>query len=510
MKPTGKWIWLYLALVALTGAAAILWLTPRGAGISPDSTVYLASAQSLLAGTGYAVDGIPVTHFPPLFPRLLAFVGLVQRDLLQAARLLNALIFAVNLGLIAWLSYLASGRRFGVSLLATVFALTAEPILELHAWAWSEPLFIALVLTSVLFLIRYVPSPQWIPLVWSAIAMGLAIMTRYIGIGLLLGGVIIIYLARPRRDRRMGLRDAAIWFGISCLPLAAFLLRNLAVSASIADRSFAVHPMTLYEFTIGVTSTLSRLVALDTLAARLGAAAILLIAVYLILPFNAWSSRLREQHRRSPELAIPFSCLVFCVAYLPFLYVSLSFLDASTPLDARILAPVLVLLVVSGFAAVHTLGERFDKPYAWTGLVVLMLLIIVVRAPSLVAAAAAMRIEGLGYTSRQWTESPTVRYARTLPESAVIYSNAPDVLRFLDGRTALPIPSITNALTIQPNPRYAAQLDGLCRRIAGGSAYLVYFDTVQPWNQPTKAVLESTCGLSLLTRLPDGAAYGGP
>lgn len=509
MHKQGTWITAYLAALAVVGAALVIWLTPHGAGVSPDSTFYLESTQSLLAGEGYAVDGVPITHFPPLYPTLLAFTGILQPDLVQAARLFNAILFGLNLALIGWLAYLAAGRKLWVSGLAALFALSAEPILELHAWAWSEPLFITLLLAGLLILVRYVVEPGRIPLVASALLLGLAVITRYIGMGLLPAGALLIYLGRPRRDRLQGLRAALVWLALACLPLALFIVRNLVLLGTATDRRLAVHPMALSEYTAGLTSTLSRMLALDPLLARAAAALIMFIAVYLILPLEGWGARLRNTERRLEEFAIPFACLLFCAIYLPFLYISLSFLDASTPLDARILSPVLVLLVVGGIPGVATLARRLHRPLAWWGFVATMIVLILLRAPASIPIVRTIRADGLGYTSAQWTGSDTIRSARTLPSGGTIYSNAPDIVRFLDGRRALPLPALTNPLTLQPNPSYGQQLEAMCNGIAGGSAYVVYFEAVQLWNLPDKATLETACGLPILYQLPDGTVYGG-
>lgn len=511
MNTKGRWVWPYFLPFAVIGALALLWLTPRGPGVSPDSTVYLAGAQSLLAGKGFAIDGAPITHFPPFYSACLALVALfVRGDVLGAARLFGALLLALNLVLIGWLAYLASGRRYWVGALATVFGMTAEPLFELHAWAWSEPLFVALVLASILTLVAYIGRPRLAPLILSGAAMGLALITRYIGIGFLPAGVLVIYLARPRRDRLLGIQSGLTWLGLACLPLLLVFLRNVVVTGAITDRGLAVHPAPVVDSALMLASTLSRLVALDPWVARLGAAAILLILVYLVFPFESWRVHLSDVDRRSPEFAIPFSGLVACAAYLVFLYISLSFLDASTPLDARILAPVLVLMIITGFPAVRTLGERLNKPAAWLALVVVIAILMIARLPAIVPVLSAIQRDGLGYTSRAWTDSPTVRYARTLPAGGRLFSNAPDAIRFLAGRPATRLPATASQMSLVPNSEYRQQIDQFCRAIAGGGAYLVYFNSVQPWNLPGIAALRSKCEVPLLTQLGDGAIYGRP
>ena len=53
-------------------------LMSHGVGISPDAIDYLNTARSVLAGQGLVIAGLPMTHFPPVYPLLLAAIGLVD------------------------------------------------------------------------------------------------------------------------------------------------------------------------------------------------------------------------------------------------------------------------------------------------------------------------------------------------------------------------------------------------------------------------------------------------
>src|SRR5512140_3077112 len=98
-----------LGILALVGIALVLRATPEGLGLSDDSIGYIAGARSMLAGHGYREAWLasdqPVTHFPPAYSSVLAFVGLLGIDPLRGARLLNALLFGLNIaraGILGW------------------------------------------------------------------------------------------------------------------------------------------------------------------------------------------------------------------------------------------------------------------------------------------------------------------------------------------------------------------------------------------------------------------------
>ena len=72
---------LTIGLLAVGGIWALAYSTPLGLGLNDDSIAYIAGARSIMNGNGYreawlASNG-PVTHFPPGFPGVLAFIGLV-------------------------------------------------------------------------------------------------------------------------------------------------------------------------------------------------------------------------------------------------------------------------------------------------------------------------------------------------------------------------------------------------------------------------------------------------
>ena len=100
----------------------------------------------------------------------------------------------------------------------------------------TEPLFILFTLLALMQLAAYrrggVEGRRWRPLLLAAVCAGLAAVTRYPGIVLIVAGVLVLLL--PGRG---GTRAARIWaaflFGaVAAVPLAAALGRNWLVSGT--------------------------------------------------------------------------------------------------------------------------------------------------------------------------------------------------------------------------------------------------------------------------------------
>src|SRR6187397_401684 len=97
--------WVFAAgLILLGGCSALLtfYATREGVGLSPDADTYIALAKQLAAGeTLHATTGTagstlnaPATHYPPLYPLMLAGTSKLGIEITTGARWLNMLAFA--------------------------------------------------------------------------------------------------------------------------------------------------------------------------------------------------------------------------------------------------------------------------------------------------------------------------------------------------------------------------------------------------------------------------------
>ncbi len=178
-------ICLPLVITATAALLTVLLSTRSGAGLSPDSAVYIGPARSLLAGEGLSTvsaggDYVTMTHYPPLFPSLLTGAGLVGVEPALAARWLNALLFGATTLLVGGIVHRTTDSHW-ISIGAAFFTYSSSVTLSVHAMAWSEPLFIfhgPLGLTLVGTYVR--TSRPWVLILASA-AIGLAFLTRYVG-----------------------------------------------------------------------------------------------------------------------------------------------------------------------------------------------------------------------------------------------------------------------------------------------------------------------------------------
>ena len=507
-----SWILLaYLGLIGIAGFILVLRLTtPYGVGVSPDSATYIGGARNLLAGRGFFFNGSPITHFPPLYPLFLSAVGLLDNNLLHAARFLSAILFAINLGLVALVVYLAAGRNFLITTFAVLFFASSEPVLELHLWAWSEPLFITFSLACILLLSLYVIKPIWSWLIASALCLGFALITRYIGGAFLPAALVLVFVGGAGQKLARRVRDSLIWLGLACAPLIILSIRNTLMIGTATDRSFAIHPMSLSYYVPRIFTYMVAFIIPITLPNWAQPTIFALVAVTLLALFIILFKRpLRDTHWRSMGLVVSVSCLLFSVCYFVLLFISISFLDAKTTLDWRLLSPGFVLLTVAAFSAVWTISQSLKKPLVWWCFLVLIALFISMKIPDSVQSVAAFRTTGLGYTSKDWRHSQTVAFVQSLGGDQKIYSDGADVIGFLTEKDVPYFPEKYDPYTKSVNPLYDKEIADMCADTRASKALVVYIYSI-PLRAylPTKIELESACQLPVLQSFADGMVYG--
>jgi hypothetical protein len=217
-----KWQWFFV-LASLLGIALVLISTHRyGAGLSQDSTDYIAVARNIIAGKGVIdQNGLSFIVQPPLYPALLALPG---GDPLQTAPLANAVLLGLTVYLAGALFFRHTrGSLFTAAGVAAILATWSLAFLSRRVW--SEIQFISLVLLFLLLAERYLARRNLPLLVLMAIVAALASLTRYIGITLMGSGVIIILLL-SRIKAKARLLDAFLFGLVSTVPFALWILRN--------------------------------------------------------------------------------------------------------------------------------------------------------------------------------------------------------------------------------------------------------------------------------------------
>ena len=496
------------------GGAVLVVFTPWGLGLSPDSAVYIGGARGLVQGNGVSLPTesggfAPIVHYPPLYPALLASLGVVGLDPFKAARWLNAFFFATNIFLVGWLVFVAT-RAVGLAVCASALMMTSFPVVQAHTMAWSEPLFIFFELSGSLFLFFYLQQGSYRNLVASSLAVGLSAISRYAGIAFLMSGSIsVLLLSHKTGKRRVG--DAAVFLMLAAIPILFWTGRNWFFSGSVVNRSVSVHLMG-WEHLGAIFVTVLSWFSIPLFDLTEGQSLLLGWIALSVLGVWLWiwhRSREPEVAASQTSVVLAAMMLAILIAYISVLSVTISFLDYQTPIDSRILAPGYPALMLLGVSLVgifvrpRTMGNQNQ----WI-LCAIAFIFLTLQATSTWPWLIFSYREGVGYASRHWAASEVVQRIKVIEPSTALFSNAPDVLFTLLGRPAGMIPRKVNPDSRAENQQFYSQLAQMKHDMKMSNGVLVYFDRVAwRWYLPERKELETAMGLRLIFAGNDGAIY---
>jgi hypothetical protein len=502
-------------VLALVAASSVVYTTPWGVGTGFDQGTYIGAARNLLAGRGLSIpwgeaSGQPMTQFPPLYPLVLAGVGAFGADPWQAARYLDVVLRAVDLLLAAGVAWRIKATP-AAPLLAAFLLCCSVHMEFVFGSAWSEPLFLALMLISLALLAEFVVVRSTKLLVACALAAAAALLTRYVGLALVLSGTVVLLwrLDTPMLSR---MRFAAIFGGIGLAPLVVWLLRNAAEAPTIAgNRAPGAHAVPIAHFTTGLFTLLDwvmpsniavRLVTPEGLVSPVGGAVLGVAALGIAVLL--WKARPTLQPKVTLSQELTLTLATFSSVYVVCVLLSILMFDDLTQLDSRILSPVYVCLVI--LASAYG-GEALTS--AWLNRrrlrpVMAGVCAVFVGAYALRFGALAERahVEGVIYSNLAWLRSPTMQAVQLLPRDARVFSNAPDAIYMLANRNAYEIPFSSNS---------DAFLLDLSDRLHQTSTpiVLVYFDDPNiAYRQPVPPqVVSNSLALQNVNHYSDGAMY---
>lgn len=466
-----------LLALALAAGSAVFAATRRGVGVTPDSSVYLSVAENLRRDQGVTVPfryyplgdagiGTPppgrveplpsrLTHYQPLLPWVLSAAG---------PRTVNAVSTALTVFVVgvAVYSFTAS---FAAGMTAAVVVGASVEVLSLSARVWTEPLFIMLTMVALVLLSLHLERSKAVFLVVSSSAMALATLDRYAGVAAVLTGLILLR-RRPRQ--------ALVLAAISGVPVVAWLLYN----GGSTNRAPAFHLRT------GAAKEALSTVATWVLPADLpgpvqwAAGLALGAGLFLLLA-------------RARPSGFPLVVLIFAVVYAVVLVLTALFLDASTSLDSRLMSPLFVSLAVVLVCVTRV-----------KGVLIAMAVLTLARGGLWLAQDHPKVLEYAG----PWRESPVLNAARQLPATQVIYSNAPDAMWAVNGRSVSTIPEKFDFATTRPNLRFNEQMSEMIQTLRSRQGVVVYVRRSGREFVPSEAELQQR-QLRLLRAEGDGAIY---
>jgi 4-amino-4-deoxy-L-arabinose transferase-like glycosyltransferase len=217
------------------------------------------SVDYVMHGRGLATTGTFASYRPPLYPALLAgifaaasWAGIPEpavRSLagdhgltdLDVARFVQVVLSTLSVWLVYMLGATLFGSRTGLTA-AALFAFYPDFVGFSHL-LWSETVFVTLLLSAAVLLFRGLRSGRILSLGGAGVCMGLAALTREIGLTLL-PWILVWIVAVGAATWRQGLRAAVVVLLTAAVTIAPWTLRN-----AVKHRAFvpvtAIHGIAL-------------------------------------------------------------------------------------------------------------------------------------------------------------------------------------------------------------------------------------------------------------------------
>jgi 4-amino-4-deoxy-L-arabinose transferase-like glycosyltransferase len=200
------------------------WVVLVRHGLVNDSSFYYFAAKSIAAGHGYSIVGHPTAFFPVGYPAFLALFFAITGPSVWTILVLNLILWPLIAALVYVLGRRMGGRSTGV---VAALLVAASPVLSLYVLrAYSEAIFIPLLLTVCLLLTARRESPTLRVAALAGVCLGCAILVRSTAAPLPF--LLAIWLLL-RTSWREAWRAAAVFCAVACLVVVPWILRNAIV-----------------------------------------------------------------------------------------------------------------------------------------------------------------------------------------------------------------------------------------------------------------------------------------
>ncbi len=429
-KSNSKFIFygINLLLLAVIGYWMVLYATVWGAGWVADSYQYIGTARSF-AHTGrlaYPSSGgvlIPLTHYPPAFPIFLAAFESIGLDAYSAVRHFHAFLFSLNIVLIGMSAYRGS-HSLSAGFFAALLALFSAPLLERHAWALSEPLFLSMVLSGFLLVDTFYRTNKRFFLISALICLAIACLTRYVGVAVVVTLLLILILFR-QQDWKQTLFNIALTILVPLLPLLLWTWRSIQVESLFFDRTPTFTPLGIKNW-LSMIQTLAGWVfpgrvvyGREKWFVYLGIAVMMGLLIWWF--FEAYRRKITPIQLIQPVRLIPIYILL-SLLYVPFVIGGKLFFDPMIGFTERMLIPTQLSVLIILPIFLNFLWKKKN----WVGKAIVIpiaILFLVYYVNEGSQRLERLHKQGLGVANRRWHESQVIKTLQNV-EGGDIYSNS--------------------------------------------------------------------------------------
>jgi hypothetical protein len=374
----------------------------------------------------------------------------------------------------------------------------------------TEPLFIFLMLLAIYSLTVYLSDQNLLVLIFTGLLMGLATMTRYVGLSLLAtGGLSILLLSQTHWRRR--LLDCVVLGGFTLAPFYFWLKRNASIGGTAINRELIFHPMQFTLVRVFIAEVLSwfapRILKLSRPVRN-----VLVLILAVPWPILYYAQELRKIIRekgptRKTFWSLPWVLAFYVSSYIAILIVNSTLLDAGTTLGAapRYLAPVFVAVVIIFVIAIHRLLDRLGAGHLPRLSVLFISLFLLVLYHLQIFNVLSEPLSVGGYFEYKYKRMDAVHAFEELNPQTPIISNNPELIYVMSYRTAYMWPIEFDHYKLEEREDYEQQIEATREKLLRGGVLIIF-----GWPEGAEDVVFDLLGAQRLAGFIDVTFFGYP
>lgn len=433
LKPVAQGYFKLIILVLIGLGMSSVWLRQLnyGVGLNPDAVHLISIVDNLTNGRGLiAWDW---RGFNPVFPFTVSFIvsSLAIFNVFSASAYLNIIAFGLSILVsVIWLSDKITSRTF---IIFGGAACAFSPLLgNVHATAMTEPMFILFVVISLFTLDKFLDSTRAHWLILSAVSAALSVLTRHMGISLVISALILLAIRNQRL--LLKLKYVVIYLTLTIPVIGVYVLRNFLRYERLTERQWASgfsHSYsidTLISELMGWTFTNIVFDYMETVAKNfdIGSTSIGIVGVLIILIafLGCGVAHFRRRDRFLSKLEKLATPIVFTLVYSSILYFSLRISDIGSIVPrylSPIYIPIIVMIMVISNRAYRKISSKYILPFI--GVMGVWLAVPAVANYNTIKQWLDYGYDRNYYSSKDWIDSETISYLRANPVIGQIHSN---------------------------------------------------------------------------------------
>jgi hypothetical protein len=397
-------------ILAIALAALLLGAvgTRYGAGLTPDTILYLDAADAIRAQGEFptCLLGGSTTSvvIPPLYPYALALVGAGLENP-EPSRWLNVILYGLNVAGFGMLLRRLTAQDPFFTLTGTGLAAFSLVLLEIHTASWSEPLFLAILLGWIWALAEHLETGTFSSALLAGALVGLSPICRFAGVTSVAAALVTLMLVTPRRWKTNLLCGLMMLSPVACLLLGNKLVSGVAAGAA-GGLEFHWPGPDLVVLCNTVAAWLAPGIDRFHVLPAQDALAWTLVLIWLGLVV-----RLAGQEKGLARDSLFRILAVHTLVYPAVILALVSTIKADLPLEQRIMMPMHVTILLLTVALLARSRRRWARP--------LMLFWLTVYVIPALVGLRVLATSGRGYLGPAYRAPEIQQYLKDHPPDVV-------------------------------------------------------------------------------------------